>query len=160
MRALLIGLVLLSGCSAKESGKSSSAATNGSAAGAQTVSSSGTITSLLTPAELAEGWVALFDGETFYGWDGKDAANWKIADGAITVSEGEKGLLTTTTEWGDYVFKCDFKAPATTNSGIFLRTPVKPTDPAKDCYELNIASPEVSPFSNGGFVGRAKATKW
>lgn len=114
----------------------------------------------LTEKELADGWILLFDGETLYGWDGKDAADWKVADGAITVGQGEKGLLTTTTQWGDYVLKCDFQAPATTNSGIFLRTPPKPTDPAKDCYELNIASPEVSPFSNGGFVGREKATKY
>ncbi len=33
----------------------------------------------------------------------------------------------------------EFKAAKRTNSGVFLRTPLKPTDPAKDCYELNIA---------------------
>lgn len=116
--------------------------------------------SLLTSQELAEGWIALFDGETLYGWEPTSKADWKVVDGTITVSEGEKGLLATTTEWGNYVFKCDFKAPLSTNSGIFLRTPLKPTDPAKDCYELNIAGPDVSPFSNGGFVNRAKATKF
>src|SRR5688572_3791039 len=114
----------------------------------------------LTPAELSEGWILLFDGESLYGWEPSSPANWKAADGVISVSEGEKGLLNTTSEFADYVFKCDFKAPAATNSGIFLRTPVKPTDPAKDCYELNIAAPEVSPFSNGGFVQRQKATKY
>jgi len=114
----------------------------------------------LTPEELADGWILLFDGESLYGWEPSAQANWKAADGVISVSEGEKGLLNTTSEFSDFVFKCDFKAPAATNSGIFLRTPVKPTDPAKDCYELNIAAPEVSPFSNGGFVGRQKAARY
>ena len=115
---------------------------------------------VLDPDEQAEGWILLFDGQTFYGWEPASKADWKITDGVISVSEGEKGLLNTTTEWGDYEFKCDFRAPATTNSGIFLRTPSVPTAPEKDCYELNIASPEVSPFSNGGFVKRANATKY
>jgi hypothetical protein len=115
---------------------------------------------LLSDQELAEGWILLFDGETLYGWEPGSKADWKVVDGAITVSEGEKGLLATTTEWGNYELRCDFKAPATTNSGIFLRTPLKPTDPAKDCYELNVASPEVSKFSNGAFVNRAEATKY
>lgn len=150
MRAVVGLLVVLAGCS--QAAPPSTAKTGGST---QTASQN-----VLTEQELDDGWILLFDGETLYGWDGQDAADWKVADGAITVGQGEKGLLTTTTEWGDYVLKCDFRAPATTNSGIFLRTPVKPTDPAKDCYELNIASPEVSPFSNGGFVGREKATKY
>jgi hypothetical protein len=55
------------------------------------------------------------------------------------------------------VLKVDFRAPAETNSGIFLRTPAVPTDPTADCYELNIATPAVSPFFTGSFVGRAKA---
>ena len=51
-------------------------------------------------------------------------------------------------------------APARTNSGVFLRTPAVPTDPARDCYELNIADPETSPFFTGSFVGRQKATEY
>src|SRR4051812_43204116 len=102
MRLLLIGLLFLAGCAEKESSKSTSAATT-SAAPAIAPAPAKT-ENTLTSAELADGWILLFDGESLYGWDGKDAANWKVADGAITVSEGEKGLLTTTTEWGDYAF--------------------------------------------------------
>ena len=114
----------------------------------------------LSAEELAGGWILLFDGESLYGWEPGSQADWQVADGVIKVSQGEPGLLCTTCDWADYEFRCDFRAPATTNSGIFLRTPVKPTDPAKDCYELNIAAPEVSPFSNGGFVKRQKATEY
>jgi hypothetical protein len=112
----------------------------------------------LSPAEIDEGWLLLFDGETTFGWQPTSNANWKVADGVISVSGGEKGLLCTTCEFADYELKVDFRAPATTNSGVFLRTPQQPTDPAVDCYELNIAAPAVSPFSTGGFVNRLKAT--
>jgi hypothetical protein len=112
----------------------------------------------LTEQELAEGWILLFDGETTFGWKANSDANWKVAEGVISVDSGTKGLLNTTTPLGDYVFKVDFKAPKGTNSGVFLRTPLEPKDPAADCYELNIADETVSPFPTGSFVGRQKAT--
>lgn len=108
----------------------------------------------LTEQELAEGWILLFDGETDYGWKAGSKANWTVRDGAISVSEGEPGLLTTVSQFGDYVFKCDFRADSGTNSGIFLRTPRVPKDPKSDCYELNIADQAVSPYPTGSFVGR------
>lgn len=111
----------------------------------------------LTEAELAEGWISLFDGKTLYGWRPAVKANWRVADGAIVVDEGEVGLLTTTTEFGDYVLRLEFKSPPSTNSGIFLHTPPRPTNPTADCYELNIAGEGVSPYTTGGLVGRAKA---
>jgi hypothetical protein len=110
----------------------------------------------LSADELADGWILLFDGETDYGWKAASKANWKVADGVISVSEGEMGLLNTTSEFGDYVLKVDFRNPKGTNSGIFLRTPAVPKDPATDCYELNIADETVSPFPTGSFVKRKK----
>jgi len=110
----------------------------------------------LTPDEVAEGWISLFDGETLFGWTPTSKTDWKVADGAITVSGGDQGFLMTNSEFADYELHVEFKAPATTNSGIFLRTPLKPTDPARDCYELNIA-PRENPFPTGSFVGRIKS---
>jgi hypothetical protein len=112
----------------------------------------------LSEQELNDGWILLFDGETTFGWKANSDANWKVADGVISVDGGTKGLLNTTTPLGDYVLKVDFRAPHGTNSGVFLRTPLEPKDPAKDCYELNIADESVSPFPTGSFVGRQKAT--
>ncbi|HEY4308364.1 MAG TPA: DUF1080 domain-containing protein [Pirellulales bacterium] len=114
----------------------------------------------LTPQELDDGWISLFDGMTDYGWHAEQKADWKVEDGAITVSSGEPGLLATTSEFADYELRLEFRAPRGTNSGVFLRTPAVPTDPAKDCYELNIADPETSPFYTGSFVGRQKATEY
>lgn len=114
----------------------------------------------LTRQEWEEGWILLFDGETDFGWQAASKADWKVADGAISVRSGQPGLFYTTTQFADFELKVDFRAAAATNSGIFLRTPPVPTDPKADCYELNIAAPEVSPFFTGSFVGRAKAGEY
>src|SRR6266480_883060 len=112
---------------------------------------------LLSDAELADGWIALFDGETLFGWKAHSKADWQVKDGAISVLAGERGLLCTTVEFDNYVLKADFRAAKNTNSGIFLRTaPVVGTnDITTKCYELNIAPPE-NPFPTGSFVGRLK----
>lgn len=110
----------------------------------------------LTKEELSQGWISLFDGETLYGWKANSEANWRVVNGTIAADSGAAGLLLTTAQFSDYEFKCEFKSPVTTNSGIFLHTPIKPSDPAKDCYELNIAPP-TNPFPTGCLVGRIKA---
>lgn len=108
----------------------------------------------LTEKETRSGWILLFDGDSFYGWKKGSSANWKIEDGVISADEGEQGLLHTTTQFADFELQLEFRAPTTTNSGVFLRTSPKPKDPAADCYELNIASPDESKFPTGSFVGR------
>jgi hypothetical protein len=111
----------------------------------------------LTPAEVSEGWLSLFDGESLFGWQTHSKADWKVEQGAITVSSGEPGLLCTTSSFADYTLKLEFQADAETNSGIFLRTlPVITKDEVPtQCYELNIA-PKTNPFATGSLVGRAK----
>ena len=115
--------------------------------------------------EHADGWIRLFDGATLYGWQPVVKANWQVQDGSITVSEGEVGLLCTTTRFDDYELKLQFKAEKGTNSGIFLRTPLNPTNPSVDCFELNIAPPD-NPFPTGSLVARSKheleseSTEW
>lgn len=108
----------------------------------------------LSQDELWEGWIQLFDGESLYGWKPASKANWEVRDGAIHVSEGEPGLLHTTTQFGNYTLRVDLKAAERTNSGIFLRTSPKPASPTDGCYELNIAELGVSDFPTGSLVGR------
>jgi hypothetical protein len=110
----------------------------------------------LTDAELADGWISLFDGQTLFGWKANSNANWQVKDKTIVVDSGEPGLLCTTAQFGDYVLKAEFRSAKGTNSGIFLHTPLKPTDPSKDCYELNIAPPD-NPFPTCSLVRRGKA---
>ena len=113
----------------------------------------------LTEEELAAGWILLFDGQSSYGWKAATEVNWKVENGIISASEGQVGLLHTTSEFADYELSVDFLAARGTNSGVFLRTSPKPKNPATggDCYELNIAPPD-NPFPTGSFVGREKVT--
>ncbi len=111
---------------------------------------------LLPREQLEEGWISLFDGKTLFGWQSVGDAKWEVAGGEIRTSGEKPGWLMTTTEWADYELHAEFKADPKSNSGIFLRTPMKPTDPAKDCYELNIA-PEDNLFPTASLVGRKRS---
>lgn len=111
---------------------------------------------LLPQKALEEGWISLFDGETLFGWQPTGDAKWEVVDGEIRTDGSKPGFLMTTTEWANYTLSVDFKAPAATNSGVFLRTSANAKSPAEDCYELNIAPPE-NPFPTGSFVARQKA---
>jgi hypothetical protein len=106
--------------------------------------------------ESAEGWVRLFDGLTLMGWETVGDANFRVEDGKMVVDEGEPCLLCTALPWQDFELVVEFKAGPETNSGVFLRTPLRPTDPAVDCYEVNIA-PDDNPFPTAGVVKRLKA---
>ena len=106
---------------------------------------------ILTKAEVNDGWIALFDGESLFGWRPQPTANFMVKDGSIVVDQGGQCLLCTTTQFSDYVLKVDFRCDEETNSGIFLRTPPKASDVEKDCFELNIAPPD-NPFPTGSFV--------
>ena len=111
--------------------------------------------SLLSDEELSEGWIALFDGTTLFGWEQNGEGGWRIASGSIVADEGGIGFLYTTTTFSDYVLRVDFRCEAETNSGVFLQMPPSPQDPASDCYEVNIA-PDQNPFPTGSLVGRKK----
>ncbi|HEX4131212.1 MAG TPA: DUF1080 domain-containing protein [Pirellulales bacterium] len=114
----------------------------------------------LTEKELDHGWVLLFDGETTFGWQATSDADWKVVDGTLVATSGKPGFLNTTTEFGDFLLKVDFRATPETNSGVFLRNPDQPKSAATDCYELNIADESISPFPTGSFVERQKANSY
>lgn len=111
----------------------------------------------LDEAEASQGWLRLFDGHTLFGWEIAGKANWRVEEGAIVVDSGEQCLLCTSLPWQDYELSVEFNAAKGTNSGIFLRTPMQPEDPAVDCYEVNIA-PEDNPFPTASVVKRQKSS--
>jgi hypothetical protein len=101
------------------------------------------------------GWIALFDGETLFGWQADREGQWRVADGALAADAGEPGFLYATTEFADYELHVEFRAAPQTNSGVFLRVPREGLHPGRNCYELNIA-PRDNPFPTGSLVERAK----
>lgn len=109
---------------------------------------------LIATAAAAE-WEELFNGRDLAGWDPQSKADWQVKDGAIVATKGDRGLLTTRGTYRDYEIEVEFRAPEGTNSGVFLSTPKVVTDPATECYELNIA-PAANPYPTGSLVGRAR----
>jgi hypothetical protein len=105
--------------------------------------------------QTSEGWVRLFDGHTMFGWMIAGEANWRIEDQTLVVDRGQPCFLTTSTRWADFELEIEFNADAETNSGVFLRTGIDPSDPATDCFEVNIA-PADNPFPTGSLVERKK----
>ncbi len=118
--------------------------------------SSVAVSGALTAAQLADGWISLFDGHSLYGWRAETNANFRVVAGTIVADAGNVGLLRTTSQFSDFELHVEFQATAQTNSGVFLRTPPTPRNPATDCYEINIA-PTDNPYPTGGIVKRIKA---
>jgi len=112
---------------------------------------------LLTREQIEAGWISLFDGQTLFGWEANSNVNWSVVDGEIRADKGEPGLLLTTAPFADFELRCDFWFEAGGNSGVFLRTLFDPSDPARDCYELNICDSHPQ-FPTGSLVGRAKVS--
>lgn len=85
----------------------------------------------LTEAEKADGWMMLFDGETFDGWRGyaKDSvpSDWKIDNGSIYMAasgRGEAGSenggdILYDKKFGNFHLKLEWKLSEGGNSGIF-----------------------------------------
>ena len=59
----------------------------------------------LTPKEIADGWILLFDGETTFGWKTEGAV--KATEGMLVLGE-KGGMVVTTGRWVDYEFAFDF----------------------------------------------------
>jgi hypothetical protein len=110
----------------------------------------------LTEKEIADGWILLFDGQTTFGWRAANKANWSVVDGALTATEGEPGLLNTTSQFGNYVLKVDFRSAPEANSGVFLRTSPNPADIEGRCYEVNIADGGKNDWPTGSIVHHKK----
>src|SRR6266478_6827022 len=53
----------------------------------------------LTPTEIADGWILLFDGESTFGW--KTEGDVKVADGVLTLGGDKPTRITTTAGFGD-----------------------------------------------------------
>jgi hypothetical protein len=119
------------------------------------VSADQLLASRLPPEEASAGWIRLFDGHTLLGWDIAGDANWRVEAGSIVADQGEMSLLCTALPWQDYELILEFKATEKTNSGIFLRTPLQPLNPAVDCYEVNIAWDDHK-FPTGSIVDRKR----
>lgn len=92
----------------------------------------------LSEEESKEGFELLFDGSGLDHWSG-NIAGYQTEDGVIYADpECEtSGNLFTRKEYGDFIFRFDFKLTPGANSGVGIRTP-KNVDPAYGGMEIQI----------------------
>lgn len=91
-----------------------------------------TMSSLLTEAETAEGWVSLFDGQTTKGWHKYGGfpvgSAWKIEDGVLHLDAAQKdnwqikdgGDIVSDEEYDNFHLKLEWKIDTCGNSGIMF----------------------------------------
>lgn len=107
---------------------------------------------IVSPEQLKDGWIALFDGQTLFGWVANSETDWNVVDGAIVADSETPGLLLTTTKFKDYELRCEVWLEPGGNSGLFLRTVTHPESPTAGCLEFNLCDSHES-FPTGSIVG-------
>lgn len=81
---------------------------------------------MLSKAEQAAGWKLLFDGKSLDGWrlyktEEISGDGWVVKDGAIMLTKGKVGDLTTKEEFGDFELSFEWKISEGGNSGVIYR---------------------------------------
>jgi len=75
----------------------------------------------LSQEELADGWIALYDGETLYGWDRLGESEWRVEDGVIKVDSGAGGMLATSVRFQDVQVIMELGLRRETSAGVVMR---------------------------------------
>ncbi|MBX2818780.1 MAG: DUF1080 domain-containing protein [Rhodothermaceae bacterium] len=121
----------------------------------------------LTDAERAEGWVLLFDGESFDGWRGyrKDAVptdHWKIEDGSIhKIASGDVPLMAdgqpqqggdiiTLKKYENFELSFEWKVAQAANSGIKYNVIEEMSDQNPLGFEYQVLDDENHPDAKMG----------
>lgn len=94
----------------------------------------------LAPAEKAEGWMLLFDGQGTTGWRNNTdkPVTAKVESGAINPHGCGGYIMVYDRQFGDFELKCDVKMDQPyCNSGIFVRTGTL-ADPVQTGIEIQV----------------------
>jgi len=96
-----------------------------------------TFTSLPLTAADNDGFVSIFNGKDFTGWEGP-VENYEVKDGAIACKAGKGGTIFTKEEYADFVVRLEFKVPAGGNNGLAIRYPGKGNTAYDGMCELQV----------------------
>jgi hypothetical protein len=84
----------------------------------------------LTPKEIADGWVLLWDGETTFGWHNPNDSKWTIAEGMLAPQTDKPGLLVTTTAFADFEISLEYQSKPESKAAILLGCDAEGKQPA------------------------------
>lgn len=113
----------------------------------------------------AKGFVDVFNGKDFTGWDGA-LENYEIKDGAIACKPKKGGNIFTKEEFGDFVARLEYQVPPGGNNGLALRYPGKGQASLDALCEIQILDDDAPKYAkldprqfNGSCYGMAAAHK-
>ena len=96
-----------------------------------------TLTSTALTAADNDGFVSVFNGKDFTGWDGP-VDHYDVKDGAIVCKPGKGGTIFTKEEYADFVVRLEFKVPAGGNNGLAIRYPGKGNTAYEGMCEIQV----------------------
>ncbi len=76
----------------------------------------------LSPAEIAEGWIQLFDGESTFGWKAPDGSKWTVFEGLLAPQGKTPATLMTNAEFSEYELKACYTTREDAEAKFFFRT--------------------------------------
>src|SRR5688572_23260795 len=88
-----------------------------------------------------EGFVSLFNGKDLSGWvygkGGKSGEGYRVKEGVLYCTVKDGGNLFTEKEYGDFIYRFEFKLTENANNGIAIRSPMS-GDPAYAAMEIQV----------------------
>lgn len=93
----------------------------------------------LTPAEIEEGWLLLFDGATTFGWSTEGPAS--VKEGVLSLGGQEAARAATTSTFGRFQLQLDWQLEGAREAKFQLGK-----------TELSLAATEAGKFSSSSFV--------
>jgi hypothetical protein len=133
----------------------------------QSAASSSSASLVSSSTTLEPGFTPLFDGATLDGWQQAGPSGFSVVGGMMQSSGGMGLLWYTRKQFGDFIFKADWKVlHIDDNSGVFLRFPDPGNDPwvaINNGYEVQIddaGSPDGAMIhKTGGIYNFAAPTR-
>ena len=90
------------------------------------------LSAFVLAADVEEGFTSLFNGKDLTGWqygkkgagENKDGKGYQVADGVMFSTKTDGGNLYTEKEYGDFIFKFEFRLTENANNGLAIRAPL------------------------------------
>jgi len=103
---------------------------------------------ILSADEAADGFVPLFNARDLTGWTG-NTQSYIVRDGAMVIepAQGGGGNLYTAEEYGDFIFRFEFKLTPGANNGLGIRAPGS-GNAAYEGMELQILDNTADKYAN------------
>jgi hypothetical protein len=108
----------------------------------------------LTQAEASCGWIALFDGQTTFGWHTDQ--NWQVSSGTLQPKSSPSAPLVSTTEFADVELQLEFQAKRNSVAIVSLRTS---HDPAYNPVQIQVGTVGAID-SSAALIGTGIPDKW